>query len=100
MERVEMDVWNKDGILAPGMYADVILDIGSSRNAFSVPRSAVVTSTERKYVVLVRNGNMVKEDVLTGNASEERIEVFGNLKKGDIVVTNANDEIKEGQKLN
>lgn len=100
MERVEMDVWNKDGMLSPGMYADVILGVSGSRNAFSVPRSAVVTSTERKYVILLRDGKAVKEDVITGNAAEEKIEVFGDLKEGERVIVNANDEIKEGQQIN
>lgn len=100
MERVEMDVWNHDGSLAPGMYADVILDVSGSRNAFSVPRSAVVTSTERKYVIVVRDGKAVKEDVITGNASDDKIEVFGDLKEGEQVILNANDEIKDGEEIN
>jgi RND family efflux transporter MFP subunit len=99
MERVEMDVWNRDGILTPGMYADVILDVSGSTNAFSVPRSAVVTSTERKYVILVRDGRAVKEDVITGNAADDKIEVFGDLKEGEHVITNGNDEIKDGQEI-
>ena len=100
MERVEMDVWNNDGTLAPGMYADVILDVSGSRNAFSVPRSAVVTSTERKYVIVVRDGRAVKENVITGNAGEDKIEVFGDLKQEEKVIVNANDEIKDGQMIN
>ncbi|KAA2238607.1 efflux RND transporter periplasmic adaptor subunit [Chitinophaga agrisoli] len=99
MERVEMDIWNKDGQLHPGMYADVVLDAGSSHNAFSVPVSAVVTSTERKYVILVRNGKTVKQDVITGNATDDKIEVFGDFRDTDRVIVNANDEIKEGEEL-
>jgi len=95
-----MDIPNKDNMLAPGMYADVILNAGSSPNAFSVPRSAVVTSTERKYVILVRYGKAVKKDVITGNDSDDEIEIFGDFKPGDEVIVNANDEIKEGQKIN
>ena len=55
-ERVELDVYNKDGALAPGMYADVLFDSKGISGALSVPKSAVVTSTERKYVVVIRNG--------------------------------------------
>jgi RND family efflux transporter MFP subunit len=100
MERVEMDIPNKDNALAPGMYADVIVDAGGSPNAFSVPRPAVVTSTERKYVILVRDGKAVKKDVITGNDSDDEIEIFGDFKPDDQVIVNANDEIKEGQAVN
>jgi len=98
-EPVELDVFNRDGKLAPGMYADVLFDSKGNPNALAVPRTAVVTSTERKYVILVRDGKTVRVDVATGNEGSSRIEVLGDLKPGDRVVANANDEIKEGVTL-
>lgn len=94
--RVEMDVFNSDGSLNPGMYADVVLQADGNKNAFTVPKSAVVTSTERKYVILVRNGKTLKQDVTTGNSNAGSIEVFGDLKADDKVVANASDEMKDG----
>jgi len=99
-ERVELDVYNHKGLLAPGMYANVVFDSKGNPNALSVPRSAVVTSTERKYVMAVRNGKTARVDVSTGNQSLSRIEIFGNLNPGDTVIAAANDEIKEGIQLN
>jgi membrane fusion protein (multidrug efflux system) len=95
-ERVELDVYNPDGLLAPGMYADVLFDSKGIPNSLSVPKSAVVTSTERQYVLVVRDGKTVKVDVRTGNESADKIEVIGDLKPGEEIVSNANDEIKEG----
>jgi membrane fusion protein, multidrug efflux system len=95
-ERVEADVVNMDELLAPGMYADVVIYPIGNVSGFSVPKSAVVTSTEQKYVLLVRPGKIAKVDITTGNESGHSIEVFGNLEKGDSVITDANDEIKEG----
>jgi membrane fusion protein (multidrug efflux system) len=95
-ERVELDVYNKDETLTPGMYADVLFDSKGIPGALSVPVSAVVTSTERKYVVVVRNGKTVKVDVRTGNQGDNRIEVVGALQVGEDVIANADDEIKEG----
>ena len=95
-EPVELDVYNADETLAPGMYADVLFDSRGNPHALSVPRTAVVTSTERKYVIAVRGGKTVKLDVQTGNESSSRIEVLGALQPGDRVIANANDEIKEG----
>jgi RND family efflux transporter MFP subunit len=93
-ERVEADVWNKEGILAPGMYVDVILDSKGDPNALVVPTSAVVTSTQRKYVIVMRNNEPVKIDVSTGNQTTDSTEVYGNLQAGEQVIINANDEIK------
>jgi RND family efflux transporter MFP subunit len=95
-EPVELDVFNPDEKLSPGMYADVLFDSKGNPNALAVPKTAVVTSTERKYVIVIREGKTVKVDVSTGNEGSSRIEVLGDLKPGDQVVANANDEIKEG----
>jgi RND family efflux transporter MFP subunit len=95
-ERVELDIYNPDGSLAPGMYADVFFDSKSTPNSLSVPKSAVVTSTERQYVLAVRDNKTVKVDVRTGNENANMIEVIGDLKPGEKVIANADDEIKEG----
>ncbi|OIR02941.1 macrolide export protein MacA [mine drainage metagenome] len=93
-ERIEIDVWNNNGLLSPGMYADILLDAKGNAEAFSVPKSSVVSSTERKYVIVLRNGKTERVDVLTGNETAERAEVFGLLHAGDSVIVSANDEIK------
>jgi len=95
-ERIELDVYNKDEILSPGMYADVLFDSKGNPHALAVPKSAVVTSTERKYVIVVRDGRTVRVDVTTGNESNDRIEILGNIRSGESVIANANDEITEG----
>jgi RND family efflux transporter MFP subunit len=95
-ERVELDVYNKDEALTPGMYADVLFNSKGNPNALAVPRSAVVTSTERKYIIAVRDGKAVRVDVSTGNESGSKIEIIGALQPGEEVVARADDEIKEG----
>lgn len=95
-ERVELDVYNKDEALTPGMYADVLFDSKGNPNALAVPKSAVITSTERKYVIVVRDGKTVKVNVSTGNESSDKVEIVGDVAPGETVIANANDEIKEG----
>jgi membrane fusion protein (multidrug efflux system) len=92
-ERIEADIENKNENLQPGMYADVVLYSLGNINALSVPRSAVVISTEGKYVIAVRNGKNIKVDVLTGNETKDSIEIFGQIQAGEKVIENANDEI-------
>lgn len=94
-ERMEIDVPNPKGKLAPGMYADVVLHSKGNAAALLVPATAVVTSTERKYVLVIRDGKISKVDVSTGNQTASKTEIFGNLKAGEKVVLKATDEIRE-----
>ena len=98
-ERVELDVYNKNEALTPGMYADVVFDSKGNPNALTVPKSAVITSTERKYVIVVRDGKAVKVDVATGNQNSDKIEIVGDVAPGEEVIANPNDEIREGTSI-
>jgi RND family efflux transporter MFP subunit len=94
-ERVEADVKN-DGSLSPGMYADVVLKSNNNKASLVVPASAVVTSTERKYVLVVRNNKAIKVDIIALAEVNGKIAIDGLLQQGEKVIINANDEIKEG----
>lgn len=94
-ERVEADVENRDKRLSPGMYAQVLFRNNGSREAVSVPHTALVLSTERKYVLQKDGAHIRKIDVRSGNEANGRVEVFGNLHTGDSVIVHANDEIQE-----
>jgi membrane fusion protein, multidrug efflux system len=87
-ERIEADVFNPDNQLIPGMFAELTIKIKGTPGAFTLPKSAVVTTTERKYVVVVKGGVNVKTDVTTGNETAGKIEVFGSLTAGDEVIVN------------
>jgi membrane fusion protein (multidrug efflux system) len=99
-ERMELDVYNHDGKLAPGMYAEVLFDSRGNIDAFTVPRSAVVASTERKYVIAVQNGKATRVDVATGNESVDKVEISGDLQPGEKIVRKASDDLQEGLTLN
>lgn len=94
-ERMEIDVPNKEGVLAAGMYADLILRPKGNMNVLSVPKSCVVTSTEGKFVFRIKGDKIKKINVTTGNSSADKTEIYGDLQAGDTVIVNANDEIKE-----
>jgi membrane fusion protein, multidrug efflux system len=99
-EPVEVDVQNGQHLLKAGMYAEVTISVNGSVQAMVVPSSAVVTSTEKKYVVAVRNGETQWITVQEGNKHNDSTEVFGDLKAGDQVVSPATDEIREHVKMN
>jgi RND family efflux transporter MFP subunit len=96
---VELDVVNRDGSLAPGMYPSVKWPIRRSRPGLFVPKTSVVTTTERTFVVRNQSGHAEWVDVRKGAPDGELIEVFGELKAGDKVIRIATDEIREGSAL-
>jgi len=96
---VELDVANPDGSLAPGMYPTVQWPVRRSRPGIFVPRTSVVTTTERTFVVRDRKGQAEWVDVRKGAPEGDLIEVFGELKPGDSIVKRATDEIREGVSL-
>jgi RND family efflux transporter MFP subunit len=97
---VELDVFNRDGSLAPGMYPSVKWPVRAARQSLLVPKTSVVTTTERTFVVRDRDGHAEWVDVRKGVADGDLIEVLGSLKAGDQVVRRATDEIREGDALN
>jgi membrane fusion protein (multidrug efflux system) len=93
---IELDVMNRDGSLAPGMYPTVKWPIRRSRPSLFVPKTSVVTTTERTFVIRNQSGQAEWVDVKKGVTEGDLVEVMGNLKAGDTVVRRATDEIREG----
>jgi len=96
---VELDVVNHDGTLAPGMYPSVKWPVRGQSAELWVPRTSVVTTTERTFVIRDRAGRAEWVDVKKEVTEGDLVEVLGNLKAGDMVVRRANDEMREGTAL-
>src|SRR5450631_504706 len=85
-QRVEMDVFNDDKKLLPGMVAEVNLPLPAADSTFIVPKSAVVNSTEAVFVIRVVNNQSQRVDVKTGRDANGFTEIYGNLKVGDLLL--------------
>lgn len=93
---VELDVMNRDGSLAPGMYPTVAWPVRRMQPSLFVPKTSVVTTTERTFVIRDASGRAEWVDVRKGVSEADLVEVFGNLKPGDKVLHRATDEIRDG----
>ncbi len=96
---VELDVENASRKLAPGMFAELTWPVRRRQASLLVPPSAIVTTTERIFVIRVKDGAAEWVDVRRGAASGDRVEVFGKLQEGDLVVRRGSDELREGTKV-
>lgn len=95
-QRTEMDVENADKKLLPGMIAEVSIPLNANTNAFVIPATAVLNSTEGVFVIRVENNKTVWVPVKTGRIDDDKAEVFGDIKEGDVLVTKASEEVRNG----
>jgi RND family efflux transporter MFP subunit len=96
---VELDVTNTDGALASGTFCQVRWPIHRREPSLFVPSGSVASTTDRTFVIRVRNGKTEWIDVRTGLASGALTEVFGDLEPGDTVAVRGTDEIKAGTEV-
>ena len=61
--------------------------------------TAIVTTTERAFVIRINNGKAAYVNVKRGGASGELVEVQGALVEGDVIVKRGTDELREGTPL-
>jgi membrane fusion protein, multidrug efflux system len=96
---VELEVPNPKTRLAPGMYPEIAWPSRQAKPSLLVPASAVVTTTERVFVIRVRSGRAEWVNVKKGVGAREMVEVSGDLAPGDVVVKRATDEIRDGSAI-
>ena len=96
-EQVEIDIPNLKEELKPGMFASASLPITRPQSSIFVPKSALVTTAERTYVIRVAKGHASLIDVQQGDENHDQAQVFGKLKAGDVVVKNGTEDIADQQ---
>jgi HlyD family secretion protein len=86
---VTCEIQNPDALVKPGMTAAATIAIEKAENVITVPNRAVQTVGKNRYVTIIRDNALIKIPVELGMIGEVRSEVkTGDLKEGDVVVTN------------
>jgi membrane fusion protein (multidrug efflux system) len=96
---VELDVTNRDGRLASGSFCQVKWPVHRRAPSLFVPNGSVASTTDRTFVIRIRNGKTEWVDVRTGLGSGPLMEIFGDLQPGDTVAVRGTDEIKPGTEV-
>jgi RND family efflux transporter MFP subunit len=97
---VELEVDNRDGSLASGMYANVRWPIARRAPSLLVPATAIAQTTERTFVDRVRSDGTVEQvSVRRGAVVGERVEVIGAVAAGDLVLRRGSEEIQNGARV-
>ncbi|WP_205510530.1 efflux RND transporter periplasmic adaptor subunit [Longitalea arenae] len=99
-QRIEMDVTNANKRLLPGMIANVMIPLSTKDSSFILPKTAVVSSQERVFVIKVVNNKAEWVDVKKGRENDGKVEVFGALNAGDLIVKQGSEELRDGSAVN
>ncbi|MCB8746524.1 efflux RND transporter periplasmic adaptor subunit [Rhodoferax sp. U2-2l] len=88
---VRVELANPGGLLKPGMFAQMELQVGSPAQAVTVPVSAVIDSGTRQIVLIQQaEGRFEPREVKLGARSDSFVEVLAGVKDGELVVVAAN----------
>jgi membrane fusion protein, copper/silver efflux system len=87
---VRIELPNPDGLLKPGMYADVVFAVGDGEAVTVVPDSAVIDSGTRQVVLVAKGeGRFEPRAVKLGRRGAGFVEVVEGLNTGEKVVASA-----------
>ena len=89
---------NPDGILLPGMYVRVNLEMGTDQQAIFVPQRAIQRGTDGMARVMTISAEGVAEErvVGTGVMQGNEWQITDGLKPGDKVIVKGVDKIPAG----
>ena len=88
---VRVELANPGGLIKPGMFAQVELQVSNKMPGVTVPLSAVIDSGTRQVVLVQLNeGRYEPREVKLGARSDSYVEVVSGVKVGEQVVVAAN----------
>lgn len=98
---VEVDFYNsREYPLKAGMFAHVHFSVVSSQKSLVIPRQALVGSVENAQVYVVENGIARLKNIVVGATYNSYMQVLNGLQPGESVVTNGQDNLEDGYKVN
>jgi RND family efflux transporter MFP subunit len=97
----EVDVDNKDLSIAPGMYANTLLQLGHVTNVVTIPVEALVLNGQQETVYVLDESNRIHiRNVAVGLQGSKLAEITSGLNPGDRVVIGGQDKYQEGEEVN
>jgi RND family efflux transporter MFP subunit len=97
---VEVDVPNSDGVLFPGMYADVDLSGARPSPPLLVPAGALIIRANGAQVAEVDADGIVHlRKITVGRDYGDRVEIVQGVEEGATIVTAPGDAAQDGAKI-
>jgi RND family efflux transporter MFP subunit len=95
----EVDVPNPSGVILPGMYAEVALQVERHDRVLALPLEAIERSGGSTRVYLVDSGAIRIVPVQLGLEDARSVEIASGVKEGDVVVAGRRTGLNAGDKV-
>ena len=95
----ELQIPNPGGVLMPGMYAQVRLEMTRAARPVLASGDTVVIRPDGPQVAVVRDGMVHFQKIRIGRDFGHEIEVLSGLADGDLLVVNPGDDVREGVRV-
>jgi multidrug efflux pump subunit AcrA (membrane-fusion protein) len=97
---VDINVLNPEGVLLPGMSAQVDLNTSRRDAPLMIPAEALIIRSNGSEVAVVRpDGTVHIQKIEIGRDYGDRLEVLNGLREGDSIIQNPGDVVTEGMKV-
>lgn len=98
--RLKATFENRDAMLWPGQFVDVVLGLGSVANATVIPAVAVQQGQRGPFVYRVKPDETVEaQQISVGETYKDKVVVASGLSSGDVVVTDGQLRLAPGMKI-
>ena len=97
----EVDVENKDLSIAPGMYANTMLQLAHAENVVTIPVEAIVLSGRQPTVYALDGNNRIHiHNVKVGLEGSKLAEIVSGLETGDRVLIGGQEKYADNEEVN
>jgi RND family efflux transporter MFP subunit len=90
---------NAANLIRGGMFGKAYFKSAQPINTITVTRNAVVGSTKKPQLYLIKNGVAVLTNVVLGQILDEQVEIINGLSEGDLVANSGLVNIADGIKV-
>jgi len=90
---------NADGLLTPGNYVTVLMNLQNEQQALLVPQTAVLQDANGKYVMKAVGDSALQQYIEIGPAYENFYIVEKGLTAEDIIILSGAQKVHTGQKI-
>lgn len=94
---VKISLDNREGLLRPGMFAQIHLVTNQAADAIKIPKEAVVAADGNRYVFVVNGDRAEKKSVQLGLENHQLIQITSGLNYEDQVVIKGQHRLEDGQ---
>lgn len=91
---------NKDGMLIPGGYVDILIGAGPEKNAVVISQAALAQDEHGNYVMTVNKDNLVEQKrVSLGEVIDNQQIITSGLEAGEKVIIQGLQKVSDGKKV-